>query len=533
MCVGADVFSAAARTPENAHRSHTVWLVGGERELLLARTAETLLTASDERALIDSAIALLGDSFGYGLRHVLLYDKVRGDLYFDAGAGPGAQEGGAFRTTLGIGLAGIAAATAEVVNVGNVSADPRFIATTDCASEICVPILSGIELLGVLSIQSAQRDAFGPDDELILAAFARLCALAIARVRADARMRNYVAEIEAVSEVARVATKMQLGPTIEAAVAAFQRITTSDSTALYLWDESRRRLSASALVYEPRFYPQSYRQNVFARDLELGEGMVGWAALHREPILIDDVAKDPRSTMVAGVSLESKAAIVIPLVADDRLLGVIRAVKMGGSIYTPDHFRLAKTLADQAVLTIAATRAFERAEKLALTDELTGLYNARHFHARLEEETSRAVRHARSLVLLLLDADGLKLVNDRFGHQEGDRLLQRIAALLRQQARTSDVIARLGGDEFAVIQPETEVAGGMVSAERLRDAMRTEPFTTLAGDTPPTSVSIGLSGVPEHARSSADLFRLADDALYESKRAGKDRTTVATAVVPA
>jgi diguanylate cyclase (GGDEF)-like protein len=151
----------------------------------------------------------------------------------------------------------------------------------------------------------------------------------------------------------------------------------------------------------------------------------------------------------------------------------------------------------------------------------------------LDEETSRAVRHERSLVLLLLDADGLKAVNDRFGHQEGDRLLQHVALLLRREARTSDVIARVGGDEFAVIQPETELAGGMIAAERVRSTMRDQPFATVTGDMPPTSLSIGISGVPDHATSSADLFRSADRALYESKRAGKDRTTIATAVVPA
>jgi diguanylate cyclase (GGDEF)-like protein len=505
--------------------------VGGEREVLLARAAEKLFTASDERVLIESAIALLSDSFGYGLRYVLLYDAAKEELYFHAGAGPRVEEARGFRTKLGIGLTGIAAATREIVNVGDVAADGRFIATIDCVSEICVPMLSGEELIGVLSVQSPHRDAFGPDDERLLSAFVTLCALAIARVRADARMAAYVAEIQAISDVARVATKLELAPTIEAAVTAFQRLTTSDSTAFYVWDDARQRLRASALVYESRFYPENYRQNVFARELALGEGMIGWAALHRQPALIDDVAKDPRPTMVAGVTLESKAAIVIPLIADDRLLGVIRAVKMGAGSYTSDHFRLAKTLADQAVLTIAATRAFERAEKLALTDELTGLYNARHFHARLDEETSRALRHARSVALLLLDADGLKLVNDVFGHLEGDRLLRHVAALLRHQARTSDVIARVGGDEFGVIQPETDVAGGLIAANRIGSALRDEPFRTVGGEKPPTSVSIGVSGVPEHARSSADLYRLADAALYESKRAGKDRATVATAVI--
>src|SRR5712692_784185 len=167
-------------------------LVGGERELLLARAAENLFTASDERVLIESAIALLSDSFGYGLRYVLLYDSAHDDLYFHAGAGPRAEEALGFRTKLGVGLTGIAAATRQIVNVGDVDADGRFIATTDCVSEICLPMVSGDELIGVLSVQSPHRSAFGPDDERLLSAFVTLCALAIARVRADARMSAYV-----------------------------------------------------------------------------------------------------------------------------------------------------------------------------------------------------------------------------------------------------------------------------------------------------------------------------------------------------
>jgi len=108
-------------------------LVGGERELLLARAAEDLFTASDERVLIESAIALLSESFGYGLRYVLLYDAARDDLYFHAGAGPRAEELRGFRIRLGVGLTGAAAAAREIVNVGDCATDPRFLATTDCA----------------------------------------------------------------------------------------------------------------------------------------------------------------------------------------------------------------------------------------------------------------------------------------------------------------------------------------------------------------------------------------------------------------
>src|SRR5687768_2747356 len=158
-------------------------LVGGERELLLARVAEDLLTATDERVLLESAIALLGDSFGYGMRYVLLHDQTHGDLYYQVGVGPGSEDARGFRTKLGVGLTGTAAATREIVNVGDVGADARFIATTDCVSEICVPLLSGADLIGVLSIQSPKQHAFGPDDERLLSAFATLCALAIGRVR--------------------------------------------------------------------------------------------------------------------------------------------------------------------------------------------------------------------------------------------------------------------------------------------------------------------------------------------------------------
>src|SRR5207244_10715514 len=182
-------------------------------------------------------------------------------------------------------------------------------------------------------------------------------------------------------------------------------------------------------------------------------GICAWTAQHREPALLPDAASDPRAVPVPGVPLDHNAAIVAPLVADQRLLGVSRAVKMGANTFTADHYRFAQTLASQASLAISAAAAHEAVSRLSVTDELTGLYNGRHFRARLHEEIERAKRGDRPLALLVIDSDSLKDVNDRFGHEAGNRHLVAIAQAVQTHVRTSDVVARFGGDEFLVLQP--------------------------------------------------------------------------------
>src|SRR5207249_2943018 len=125
----------------------------------------------------------------------------------------------------------------------------------------------------------------------------------------------------------------------------------------------------------------------------LGEGMIGWTALHREPVRIDDVARDGRAIAIRGTPLGAKSAIVIPLLVEDRLVGVARAVKMGVHSYTDDHFRFAQTLALQAALAIAAAEAHEEIRRLSITDELTGAFNTRYAMQRMREELEFAKRH--------------------------------------------------------------------------------------------------------------------------------------------
>jgi len=502
---------------------------------LLMRAAEILLSAAtDERVVLARATDVLGDQFGYDMRYILLYDAEHDELHVGAasGANSDSAELPLYRAKADLGLTGACVRSRQIVNVGDVTKDPRYIAVVnDHGSEICVPIVTQDAILGVLSIETTRNDAFSMQDERLLGAFAGLVALALVHAREHAARRNDIAELQAVNEVARQAADLDLDATLETVVASFRRVTTADSTAVYLWDETEQTLSVAAMTWDERYYPAAYERDMRERRLRLGEGMVGWSAEHRQPALIADMAQDPRPRAVSGVQLDAKAAIVIPLIADQRLLGVIRAVKMGPGSFTTDHYRFAQTLAGQATLAISAASAHAAVRRLSVTDELTGLYNARHFATRLRDEVERAKRTSRPLALIIVDSDALKIVNDRFGHDEGNRLLVSIARTIQQHVRTSDVVARFGGDEFMVLQPDADSEGAAAVAERIRVAISAQIGRTQSGEQVNGTVSIGVAAFPQHAAtpdSEDELFRRADRALYEAKRLGKDRVVIAS-----
>ncbi len=158
-------------------------------------------------------------------------------------------------------------------------------------------------------------------------------------------------------------------------------------------------------------------------------------------------------------------------------------------------------------------RAFVALTRQALTDALTGLANRRYFDERFDEELARAQRRERSLVLILIDVDSLKAVNDSRGHAAGDALLRAMASLLRDQARSIDLAARLGGDEFALLLPETDNDG----ADKLLRRLYEGAAARQGRDDAPT-FSAGVAVYPEDGRMADALQRAADDALYRDKR---------------
>jgi diguanylate cyclase (GGDEF)-like protein len=166
----------------------------------------------------------------------------------------------------------------------------------------------------------------------------------------------------------------------------------------------------------------------------------------------------------------------------------------------------------------------DAAIRLSTIDPLTGLFNRTFFFTAVDREIARSHRSGRGFCLLMMDVDELKTVNDRFGHFHGDRLLRAIGDVVRSGVRKIDTPSRYGGDEFVVLCPETDPTGAYVLAEKIRLGVR-ELDLEGPGGRIEGSASIGVVSFPDDGRTSDDLLIAADQAMYASKRLGKDRVT--------
>jgi two-component system, cell cycle response regulator len=274
------------------------------------------------------------------------------------------------------------------------------------------------------------------------------------------------------------------------------------------------------------------------RRLPVGSGVLGSVAAGSEArrgFGAIASAEPPCRTYVA-VPICAPAGAADPLMPEEHPLpatfGVLALYdRVGGDPFDDADLQTLRTFAGQAGVAVHNVRIHEEAQRLSLTDPLTGLWNYRYLRESLRREVERASRFGRTLTVLVLDLDHFKEVNDTYGHAAGDTVLTEFARRIRVGLREVDVAFRQGGEEFVVLLPETDAYGGAIVAERLGAAVRDEPVRVENRGSAeiPVSVSIGVAVYPQHGSTAQQVLDAADDALYAAKRAGRDTYRLAGA----
>ncbi len=295
--------------------------------------------------------------------------------------------------------------------------------------------------------------------------------------------------------------------------AALELLPEADHASVRLLDESRTKLlcgarSGAGIAQAPL----SFRP---------GEGVAGWVVEHAQPARIDDVEGDTRYVFRAEQGFASRSLLAVPLWSNAVVVGVLSVSSPDRAAFGEQDQLLASLLANCAVPSIDRARL----ERLAITDAHTRAFNRRYLLPRLHEEMARSERTGSPFSLLVMDLDHFKDVNDRHGHAAGDAVLRLFAERVREATRRQDVLVRWGGEEFILLMPDTGLETARTVAERIRAEVAAQPFELGGGAEVRQTVSIGAATWDGREPPEA-LEQRADAAMYEAKRAGRDRVEI-------
>ncbi|HLF69682.1 MAG TPA: sensor domain-containing diguanylate cyclase, partial [Actinomycetota bacterium] len=269
-------------------------------------------------------------------------------------------------------------------------------------------------------------------------------------------------------------------------------------------------------------------------DLEVGKSVAGYVVKSGEALRYPSEGESEGQMLPpAGSGYDSMLAV--PLYSESRIIGVLNLYEReNSSPYGQTDLATLVSLADQAGVAVENVLLHREAQRLAIMDGLTGIWNHRYFQMQFDQEIDRAARFGHPFALVILDIDDFKEVNDTYGHQFGNTVLVGLASRVKSVIRDIDRFARYGGEEFVLILPETDAQGAVMTAERVRSAIASKPFqgeTVVA--TVDVSVSVGIACYPEHGFDKATLIRAADSAMYQAKTKGKDRVVLFEGGTPA
>ncbi|MDA8393727.1 MAG: diguanylate cyclase [Candidatus Dormibacteraeota bacterium] len=306
---------------------------------------------------------------------------------------------------------------------------------------------------------------------------------------------------------------------LETAADQLERLVPSDGLAMYQadWDALRFRPLLARSGAEP-----SYVAGVMGHSFPLSAGITGWAFDLGTPQLINDADSHPAAGHVPGTSPDDESMLVIPMVAGDHRLGVVNVTRFRRDAFSARELTMATLIVHMAAAAWRNAQLYSEQVQHAITDPLTGLLNTRWLRDAGRRELALAERSGRQLMLLMIDLDKFKNLNDSCGHAAGDTVLRAVALELQRAIRAEDAAVRYGGEEFVLLLHDAGPEGARRVARQLRTRLARIPLPP-GSAIPKVTASVGIAAFPDHGRTVTKLLQEADSAMYAAKRRGGNR----------
>jgi diguanylate cyclase (GGDEF)-like protein/putative nucleotidyltransferase with HDIG domain len=317
-------------------------------------------------------------------------------------------------------------------------------------------------------------------------------------------------EIQMLTEMINdLGNSLSLDDTLALLAVRLEKAVRYDSIAVYLLEDDK---------LAPRFVKgESYRLFSALR-IPIGQGLSGWVAENRTPIVNGNPAVEPGYLKHERMVTSLRSGIAVPLISETGLVGVLSLYSLSADAFSTDDKRLLLALAPKAAHAIENSLRFEHAAQAADRDELTGLGNARSLFSHLERKVAGCSRTGGSFGVIVMDLDGFKQANDLYGHLAGNRILQAVGSELKRNSRAGDLVARMGGDEFVVVVegPTEDLNEYTRAVSQISERLRSHGACDVA-----ITISAGAAVFPLDGSDVERLLGCADERMYAAKRRKK------------